>query len=154
MAINLNQLVTGTTAVRAPTTPDAVAARVQPRKAEGSAKTELAKAAEPGAFAKVPDPVEAEVTGAQQVEPADLDRAVEEANQLSEPSLRATNRRVVFGRHEGSGRITITIHEQVNGKEVERQIPPESLLKLVERLKTLGNDDPRATAGSIVETKA
>ena len=132
----------------------AVGLPFNPGEANDVTHTELAKAAEPGASAKVPDPVEAEVTGAQQVEPADLDRAVEEANQLSEPSLRATNRRVVFGRHEGSGRITITIHEQVNGKEVERQIPPESLLKLVERLKTLGNDDPRATAGSIVETKA
>ena len=39
-------------------------------------------------------------------------------------------------------------------KEVERQIPPESLLRLVERLKALGEKDPRATAGSIVETKA
>jgi uncharacterized FlaG/YvyC family protein len=154
MAVNLNQLVTGTTVARAPTTPDAVAARVQPRKAESSGKTELAKAPEPGSRAETAEPLEAEATGAQQVEPADLDRAVEEANQLSESTLRASNRRVVFGRHEGSGRITITIHEQVNGKEVERQIPPESLLRLVERLKALGKDDPRATAGSIVETKA
>ena len=152
MAMTVNQLVSGQAAIRPPT-PDALAARASPRKTNTSSETELARAAEPGATATSTDVAEVDATGAQ-VEAPELDRAVEEANQLTESSMRATNRSVTFGRHEGSGRITITIHEVVNGKEVERQIPPESLLKLVERLKALGENDPRATAGSIVETKA
>lgn len=151
MAINLNQLVSGQVAIRPPT-PDALAARASPKKAAAAAETELARAAEPGATATVTET--AEVEAGAQVEAPELDRAVEEANQLTESSLRATNRSVTFGRHEGSGRITITIREEVNGKEVERQIPPESLLKLVERLKAMGEKDRRATAGSIVETEA
>lgn len=152
MAMTMNQLVSGQAAVRPPS-PDALAARATPRKSNASAETELARASEPGGKATSTDVAEVEAGGAQ-VESPELDRAVEEANQLAESSMRATNRSVTFGRHEGSGRITITIHEEVNGKEVERQIPPESLLRLVERLKALGEKDPRATAGSIVETKA
>lgn len=152
MAINLNQLVTGQAAVRPPT-PDALAARASPKKTNTSSETELARAVEPGATATVTEVAAVEAAGAQ-VEAPELDRAVEEANQLTESSMRATNRSVTFGRHEGSGRITITIREEVNGKEVERQIPPESLLKLVERLKAMGEKDRRATAGSIVETEA
>lgn len=152
MAMTVHQLVFGQAAARPPT-PDALAARASPKKSTGSSETELARAPEPGASATPTDLAEVDATGIK-VEQPELDRAVEEANQLAESSLRATNRSVTFGRHEGSGRITITIHEVVNGKEVERQIPPESLLKLVERLKALGEHDPRATAGSIVETKA
>ena len=150
--MTVNQLVSGQSAVR-PSSPDALAARSSPRKTNTSSETELARASQPGAAAVSTDLAEVDVTGAK-VESADLDRAVEEANQLTESSLRATNRSVVFGRHEGSGRITMTIHETVNGEEVERQIPPESLLKLVERLKALGEGHPRATSGSIVETEA
>lgn len=151
MAINLNQLVSGQVAIRPPS-PDVLAARASPKKPTAAPETELARAAEPGATATVT--VAAEVEAGAQVEAPELDRAVEEANQLAESSLRATNRSVTFGRHEGSGRITITIREEVNGKEVERQIPPESLLRLVERLKAMGEKDRRATAGSIVETEA
>jgi len=151
--MTVHQLVSGQSAVR-PLSPDALAARASSRKSNASAETELARASEPGARATSSDVAEVEASGATAVESPELDRAVEEANQLAESSLRATNRSVTFGRHEGSGRITITIHEEVNGEVVERQVPPESVLKLVERIKALGEGDPQAPAGAIIETKA
>ena len=150
--MTINQLVSGQVAAKPPT-PDALAARASPRKTAPSSETELASSVEPGSQATVSDPAAVDASGAK-VENPGLDRAVAEANQLAETSMRSQHRSVTFGRHEGSGRVTITIHEEVNGKEVERQIPPESLLKLIERLKALGEHDRRATAGSIVETKA
>ncbi len=152
MAMNINQLVSGQVAVRPPSQ-DALAARGTPRKTEAGTKTELAQASEPGGTATPTSPNEVDASGGK-VEQPGLDRAVEIANQLSESSLSVAHRSVTFGRDPGSGRITMTIREAVNGEEVVRQIPSESLLKLVERLKALGEKDPHATAGSLVETKA
>ncbi len=151
MAFQIHQLISGQAAIRPPT-PDVLSARASSRAAASAASaTELARAAAPGQTASATEL--AAVEAGAPIDAPELDRAVEEANTLAEASLRATNRSVTFGRDEGSGRVTITIKEEANGKTLERQIPQEALLRLVERLRSLG-EDRRATSGSIVEIKA
>lgn len=138
MAINVNQVFSGG-AIRNPGAGDQAVKRTSGRNAtEPSADTELAPESATGAGAAAnvrPD--------ARPVEAQSLDRAIEEANALSETTLRARNRSVTFGRDDGSGRITITIREEVDGEETTRQIPPPAFLELVERLKRLGEGETR-----------
>ena len=79
------------------------------------------------------------------VDPALVTREVEQANAIAESALRAKNRSVHFGFDSGSGRVTMTITEERNGKEVTRQIPPMEFLEMVDRLKgySEGNDLPK-----------
>ena len=74
------------------------------------------------------------------VDPAQVTRAVEQANAISETTLRARNRSVEFQYDDGSGRVTMTITEERNGEQVSRQIPPDEFLALAERLKEYADD--------------
>lgn len=74
-------------------------------------------------------------------DPIHVKRAVEEANKLAETKFSASNRSVEFGMHQPSGRVTITIREELNGATIEREIPPKAFLKLYERLKETENTD-------------
>lgn len=69
------------------------------------------------------------------VDPVQMTRAVEQANAVSETAMRARNRSVQFGFDTQSGRVTMTITEELNGEEVTRQIPPREFLNMVERLQ-------------------
>lgn len=96
-----------------------------------------------------------DASAAQEVDPAELTRAVEQANNVAESTMRATNRSIRFARDDGSGRVTITIREEVNGKEVTRQIPPSQFLRVAERLREL-NDGPSAEAprGTLINVES
>ncbi|MGB0647999.1 MAG: flagellar protein FlaG [Bradymonadia bacterium] len=71
----------------------------------------------------------------QPVDPIHVKRAVEEANELAQTQLKPHQSSIEFGVHKPSGRITITIREDLNGATIEREIPPKAFLKLYERLK-------------------
>ena len=76
-----------------------------------------------------------------QSDPVQVTRAVEQANAVSESVFRARDRSVAFGYDEVSGRVTMTITEEINGKEVIHQIPPNDFLRMVERLKGYSDGD-------------
>ena len=82
-------------------------------------------------------------------DPIHVKRAVTEANKLAETKFSTSDRKVEFGLHQPSGRITITIREELNGSTIEREIPPKAFLKLYERLKeaeaTQSTDAPKGT---------
>ena len=78
-----------------------------------------------------------EALAASEVDPAQVSRAVEQANDAAESLFRASNRSVEFGFHHDSGRITITIREEQNGEEVVREIPPRKFLQVAEQLQNL-----------------
>ena len=85
----------------------------------------------------------------QPVDPIHVKRAVKEANKLVESQFSAHQSSVEFGLHKPSGRITITIREDLNGATIEREIPPKAFLKLYERLKEardVSADDPHRGA--------
>ena len=75
------------------------------------------------------------------IDPTQLTRAVEQANSASEAVLRAKNRSIEFDYDDRSGRVTMTIKEEFNGREVTRQIPPDEFLSMVERLKGYSEGD-------------
>ena len=75
------------------------------------------------------------------VDPVQMTRAVEQANAVSETAMRARNRSVQFGFDAQSGRVTMTITEELNGEEVTRQIPPREFLNMVERLQGYSEGD-------------
>lgn len=79
------------------------------------------------------------------VDPAQLTRAVEQANAVTETVMRAKNRSIEFGLDQRSGRVTMTIIEEQNGKEVTRQIPPDEFLAMVDRLKGYSEGDELPT---------
>lgn len=85
------------------------------------------------------------------VDPALMTRAVEQANAAVETAMRARNRSVEFGFDAQSGRVTMLIREEQNGSEVTRQIPPDTFLKMVERLEGFqeGQDLPPGTLVSL-----
>ena len=62
-------------------------------------------------------------------------KAVEEANSLAEIAFEQRERSVRFSRDEDSGRLVMTIREKASGEEDVRQLPPESFLKMLERLR-------------------
>jgi uncharacterized FlaG/YvyC family protein len=71
----------------------------------------------------------------QPADPIHVKRAVNEANELVKNQLSVHQSSVEFGIHKPSGRITITIREDLNGAVIEREIPPKAFLKLYERLQ-------------------
>jgi uncharacterized FlaG/YvyC family protein len=73
------------------------------------------------------------------VDPAQMTRAVEQANAVTETVMRAKNRSIEFGLDQRSGRVTMTIKEERNGEEVTRQIPPDEFLAMVDRLEGYGD---------------
>lgn len=147
MAISFRQVVTGQPA-RAPTPADGLAGRGADDAPAVRTATELPRATRPGEA--VQTRTEAAAQGAATPpEPDTLARAVEEANTLAESALRATNRSVTFGRDEESGRIVITIREKRNGEEVSRQIPPQSMLRLVEKLRAAVEEG--SALGSLID---
>ena len=86
-------------------------------------------------------------------DPVHVKRTVAEANELAKSRFSTNDRSVEFGVHQPSGRITITIREELNGSTIEREIPPKAFLKLYERLKSADiNQDPDATRGSLIDT--
>jgi uncharacterized FlaG/YvyC family protein len=85
----------------------------------------------------------------QPVDPIHVKRAVKEANELVKSQLSVRKSSVEFGLHKPSGRITITIRENLNGAVIEREIPPKAFLKLYERLKEaqgMPGEDPHRGA--------
>ncbi len=138
MAINVNQAFAGQ-GIRRPSVGESLNSRGgSPANATApAAETDLQEGGiappkvEPGSPADPAEQVQA---------PQSLDRAIEEANAISEANLRATNRSVTFSKDDSSGRIKITIREEgINGEEVLRQIPPSSFFKLVDKLQSLGD---------------
>jgi len=71
----------------------------------------------------------------QAADPIHVKRAVNEANELLKTQLSVHQSSVEFGIHKPSGRITITIREDLNGAVIEREIPSKAFLKLYERLQ-------------------
>ena len=89
---------------------------------------------------------------AQAQDPVFVARSVEEANAIADARLSTRDRKVEFGLHEPSGRITIKITEEHNGSVVERELPPKAFLKLYERLReTQTLDGVSAPKGSLVD---
>jgi uncharacterized FlaG/YvyC family protein len=142
MAINLNQAFVGQS-VRVASPSETVA------KQRGSPSGSAAPVAEVEANARanqIADITTAaapesavQALAAPEVDATEIVRAVEQANRISDVALRATNRSVKFARHD-TGRVTITIREEVNGKEVVREIPPSQFLKVVERLEAFNHE--------------
>jgi uncharacterized FlaG/YvyC family protein len=139
MAINFNQAYAGQP-IRSPTVGDSHTRRGQ---ANGEvapvSKVEMSTEANVANTLGAPSPESGlEAIAMTSVDPAQLTRAVEQANAASEAALRAKNRSVQFGVDSRSGRVTMTIREERNGEEVTRQIPPMDFLKMVDRLKGYG----------------
>ena len=89
---------------------------------------------------------------AQAQDPVFVARSVQEANSIADTRLSTRDRKVEFGLHEPSGRITIKITEERNGSVVERELPPKAFLKLYERLReTQSLDEVAAPKGSLVD---
>lgn len=85
-------------------------------------------------------------------DPIHVKRTVDEANKLAETKFSSGDRSVEFGLHQPSGRITITIREELNGSTIEREIPPKAFLKLYERLKEAEvSKSPDAPKGTLVD---
>ena len=86
-------------------------------------------------------------------DPVHVKRTVAEANELAKSRFSTNDRSVEFGVHQPSGRITITIREELNGSTIEREIPPKAFLKLYERLKNADmGQDQNMTRGSPIDT--
>lgn len=154
MAINVNQAFAAQS-IRTPAAGESLAnQRGSPQKAasapvaEAESSAEARKAAEP-TEGTPENGLSAALT--REAEQVDLTRAVEQANALAETALRATNRSVMFEQDDTSGRVKITIKEEVDGEEVTRQIPPSQFLKVVERLRALqdGETPPRGALISV-----
>ena len=71
----------------------------------------------------------------QPADPIHVKKAVNEANELVKSQLSVHQSTVEFGVHKPSGRITITIREDLNGAVIEREIPSKVFLELYERLQ-------------------
>ena len=88
-----------------------------------------------------------------EVDPVHVKRAVSEANDIAKSHFSTNDRQVEFGVHQPSGRITITIREELNGETIEREIPPKAFLKLYERLKaSKTSSDVEPTRGTLIDT--
>lgn len=153
MAINFNQAFAAQP-IRTPAAGDTLAnQRGSPPKAEAAPVAEAESSAE---ARKAAEPTEGVPEGglsaalAREAEQVDLTRAVEQANALAESALRATNRSIMFEKDDTSGRVKITIREEVNGEEVTRQIPPSQFLKVVERLRQLNTDGAEPPRGTLI----
>lgn len=114
----------------------------------GGTETEMAKGA---------DGVEAVAAGEaplapKEVTPEGLTKAVEEANQLAESALAATNRRMRFNVHD-SGQVMISIEEKQGEESITREIPPQEMLDMMERLREL-RDQQLSLRGSLVNIEA
>lgn len=85
-------------------------------------------------------------------DPVHVTRRVEEANAIADAQLSTPDRRVEFGVHKPSGRVTIKITETKNGAVVERELPPKAFLRLYERLRSAeqAGTDP-LTRGSLID---
>lgn len=105
-------------------------ARSNPRNATAPSTTPDLAAANQGALPGAP-PAE----GPRPTQEASLMKAVEEANSLAEIAFEQRERSVRFSRDEDSGRLVMTIREKASGEEDVRQLPPESFLKMLERLR-------------------
>ena len=92
-----------------------------------------------------------EAMAMKEVDPAIVPRAVEQANALAETVMNSGQRSVEFSFRENTSRVTMTITEEVNGKQVVKQIPPKQFIDLVEKLQQLADsqDRPRGTLVSI-----
>lgn len=145
MAINISQAFAGQP-IRTPVAGELAAQRGSPRTESAAPVAEVeqsiterrvAEAAEANAESGISVAIK-------QTEEVDLTKAVEQANAAAESALRATNRSIVFEKDDNSGRVKITITEEVNGEEVTRQIPPNEFLKVAERLRELSAEGSEA----------
>jgi uncharacterized FlaG/YvyC family protein len=142
MAININQAFVGQS-VRVASHSEAVAklrgsSSGEAPVAEIESKTEANQIADVVNSAAPESALQA--MAAPEVDPAQVVRAVEQANEISDVAFRATNRSIRFDRHY-TGRVTITIREEIDGEEVVREIPPSEFLKVFERLKEFSGDE-------------
>ncbi|MBU0551758.1 flagellar protein FlaG [Myxococcota bacterium] len=118
------------------------------QKTEGGSETEMpkgpegAEAIEAGGAARAP----------KEITPQALTKAVEEANQLAESALAATNRKISFNVHD-SGQVVISIEEKHGEESITREIPPQEMLDMMERLRSL-RDEQLALRGSLVNIDA
>jgi uncharacterized FlaG/YvyC family protein len=94
-----------------------------------------------------------EAMAASEVEASTMIKAVEQANEVAKSALRATNRSIEFGVHDRSGRMTITIREEINGHEVRREIPPKEFLRVLETLQNIGSESSEVR-GALVNLDA
>jgi uncharacterized FlaG/YvyC family protein len=94
-----------------------------------------------------------EAMAASEVEAGTMIKAVEQANKVAESVLCATNCSIEFGVHDRSGRMTITIREEVNGHEVKREIPPKEFLRVLETLESVGPEN-KTVRGALVNLDA
>ena len=94
-----------------------------------------------------------EAMAASEVEASTMMKAVEQANEVAKSALRATNRSIEFGVHDRSGRMTITIREEINGHEVRREIPPKEFLRVLETLQNMGPENEEVR-GALVNLDA
>jgi len=155
MAIKLNQAFVGqplrsSVAGEAPTSHKAASRGASAP--VGDTETSKAAAVADVVGTVAPDNV-FEALAASEVDEGMVIRAIEQANIVAESALRATNRSIEFGVHDRSGRITITIREEINGHEITREIPPEEFLRVVETLKDLG-DDVEQVRGALIDLDA
>lgn len=153
MAINFNQAFSAQP-IRTPAAGESLAnQRGSPQKAASAPVAEAESSVE---ARKAAEPTEGQsesglsVALSREAEQVDLTRAVEQANALAESALRATNRSIMFEKDDTSGRVKITIKEEVNGEEVTRQIPPSQFLKVVERLRQLSDDGAQPPRGALI----
>lgn len=100
-------------------------------------------------------PVRPEPGAQQPVEETSLMRAVDEANALAEAQLTTRTRSVTFEQHTVSGRQVITIKEEAaNGEVTTRQLPPDSFLRMLERLKEARGEGEEVRPGTLVDVSA
>jgi len=136
MAINIYQAYSGQP-IRSSTVGESPARRGQ---ASGSiapvSEIEVPKAESAANTLGAPSPESGlEAVALASVDPTLMTRAIEQANAISETALRAKNRSIEFGFDDRSGRVTMTITEELNGREVTHQIPPDEFLSMVDRLQ-------------------
>ena len=139
MAIKVNQAGLGF-GLRGLAVGEAPSARRAPLKAESKpvAQTEQSAGEASAEVTGTVAPNNAfEALAASEVDPAQVSRAVEQANDAAESLFREGHRSIEFGFHRDSGRITITIREEQNGEEVVREIPPRKFLQVAENLQSL-----------------
>lgn len=153
MAINVNQALAGQP-LRVPAAGESLAQqRSAPRVASAAPVAPAESSADARKAAEATEGVPQSGLSAalaRKAEQVDLTRAVEQANAIAESALRATNRSVRFDKDDSSGRVTITIKEEVDGEEVTRQIPPSHFLRVVERLRQIADEGEAIPRGAFI----
>lgn len=155
MAIKLNQAFAGQPLRSSVAGDTPTSHRVASKSASGPVgETEASRAAAAADVVGAVAPENVfEAMAASEVEASTMIKAVEQANEVAKSALRATNRSIEFGVHDRSGRMTITIREEINGHEVRREIPPKEFLRVLETLQNIGSESSEVR-GALVNLDA